>query len=120
MSALTQRFPVSAPIAAGDLVDQLRVEPPGGRLKVGDPRDPTTIIGPLVAERQLRRVEDYIAAGVAEGARIALGGGRPPEWPDGWYIQPTLFADVDNGMRIAREEIFGPVLCAIQIGRAHV
>jgi aldehyde dehydrogenase (NAD+) len=95
----------------GEFIDSLSAAI--GRLKVGDPRDPTTIIGPLVAERQLRRVEDYIAAGVAEGARIALGGGRPPEWPDGWYIQPTLFADVDNGMRIAREEIFGPVLCAI-------
>ncbi|MDB5394951.1 MAG: aldehyde dehydrogenase [Rhodospirillales bacterium] len=83
------------------------------RLKVGDPLDPTTIVGPLVAERQLRRVEDYIASGVEQGARIVLGGGRPAEWPDGWYIQPTLFADVDNGMRIAREEIFGPVLCAI-------
>jgi betaine-aldehyde dehydrogenase len=84
-----------------------------GRLKVGDPRQPDTIIGPLVAERQLRRVEDYIAAGVAEGARIVRGGARPPEFHDGWYIQPTLFADVDNDMRIAREEIFGPVLCAI-------
>jgi aldehyde dehydrogenase (NAD+) len=95
----------------GEFIDSLSAAI--GRLKVGDPRDPATIIGPLVAERQLRRVEDYIAAGVAEGARIALGGGRPPEWPDGWYIQPTLFADVDNGMKIAREEIFGPVLCAI-------
>jgi aldehyde dehydrogenase (NAD+) len=84
-----------------------------GRLQVGDPLDPTTIVGPLVAERQLRRVEDYIATGIAEGARVVLGGARAPEWPDGWYVQPTLFADVDNRMRIAREEIFGPVLCAI-------
>jgi len=84
-----------------------------GRLKVGDPLDPATIVGPLVAERQLRRVEDYIASGVAEGARIVLGGGRVPDRPDGWYIQPTLFANVRNGMRIAREEIFGPVLSVI-------
>jgi len=84
-----------------------------GRLKVGDPLDPATIIGPLVAERQLRRAESYVASGLADGARIALGGGRAPEWPDGWYFQPTLLADVDNGMRIAREEIFGPVLCVI-------
>jgi len=84
-----------------------------GRLKVGDPREPDTIIGPLVAERQLRRVEDYIASGVAEGARIVRGGARPSNRQEGWYIEPTLFADVSNDMRIAREEIFGPVLCAI-------
>jgi len=95
----------------GEFIDSLSYAI--GRLKVGDPLDPATIVGPLVAERQLRRVEDYIAIGIAEGARVVLGGARPPEWPDGWYVQPTLFADVDNRMRIAREEIFGPVLCAI-------
>jgi acyl-CoA reductase-like NAD-dependent aldehyde dehydrogenase len=84
-----------------------------GRLKVGDPLEPETIIGPLVAERQLRRIESYIASGVAEGARIVAGGTRPTDLPDGWYIQPTLFADARNDMRIAREEIFGPVLAAI-------
>jgi betaine-aldehyde dehydrogenase len=84
-----------------------------GRLQVGDPLDPATIVGPLVAERQLKRVESYIAAGVAEGARVALGGGRVADRPEGWYVQPTLLVDVDNAMRVAREEIFGPVLCAI-------
>ena len=95
----------------GEFVDGLAAAV--GRLKVGDPLDPDTIVGPLVAERQLRRVEAYIASGSAEGARVVAGGGRPPRFPDGWYIEPTLFADVGNGMRIAREEIFGPVLSAI-------
>jgi acyl-CoA reductase-like NAD-dependent aldehyde dehydrogenase len=83
------------------------------KLKVGDPLEPDTIVGPLVAERQLRRVESYIASGLAEGARVVIGGGRPPGLPKGWYVQPTLFADVANEMQIAREEIFGPVLAAI-------
>ena len=87
-----------------------------GRLKVGDPLDPDTIVGPLVAERQLKRVEGYIASGVEQGARIVRGGARVADRPQGWYIQPTLFADVDNGMRIAREEIFGPVLSIIPYG----
>jgi acyl-CoA reductase-like NAD-dependent aldehyde dehydrogenase len=84
-----------------------------GRLKLGDPLDPDTIIGPLVAERQLRRVQSYIAAGIADGARVVTGGGSPSGLDGGWYVQPTLFADVANNMRIAREEIFGPVLAAI-------
>ncbi len=85
-----------------------------GRLKVGDPLAPDTIVGPLVAERQQSRVESYIAAGIAEGARVVVGGsGRPPGLDSGWYVQPTLFADVTNNMRIAQEEIFGPVLAAI-------
>jgi len=83
------------------------------RLRVGDPLDPATEIGPLVAERQRDRVEGYVAAGRAEGARVVVGGGRPAAFPRGWFFEPTLFADVDNGMRIAREEIFGPVLVAI-------
>jgi betaine-aldehyde dehydrogenase len=84
-----------------------------GRLKVGNPLESDTIVGPLVAERQLRRVESYIASGIAEGARVVIGGGRPEGMGEGWYVQPTLFADVTNDMRIAREEIFGPVLAAI-------
>ena len=84
-----------------------------GRLKVGDPLDPATIVGPLVAERQVKRVESYIASGIADGARVAMGGGRVPDRPDGWFVQPTLLVDVENDMRVAREEIFGPVLCAI-------
>ncbi|MEV7519326.1 aldehyde dehydrogenase [Streptomyces sp. NPDC091371] len=82
-------------------------------LTVGDPHDPATEVGPLVAERQRRRVEDYIASGRQEGATITVGGGRPPSRPKGWYVEPTIFADVESGMRIAQEEIFGPVLVVI-------
>ena len=81
---------------------------------VGDPDDPTTEIGPLVAERQQERVDKYIALGQEEGARLVVGGnGRPDGIEKGWYVQPTVFADVDNKMRIAQEEIFGPVLAVI-------
>ncbi len=83
-----------------------------GDLHVGDPLDLTTQVGPLVAERQRTRVEGYIEAGKAAGARVAVGGERPSH-EKGWYVAPTLFADVDNSMKIAREEIFGPVLSVI-------
>src|SRR5205085_9969564 len=80
----------------------------------GRPADPATEIGPLVAQRQQERVEKYIALGQEEGARVALGGnGMPDGLSSGWYVRPTVFADVDNGMRIAQEEIFGPVLSVI-------
>ena len=83
-------------------------------MTVGDPDDPTTEIGPLVAERQQERVDKYIALGQEEGARVVVGGnGRPSGIEKGWYVQPTVFADVDNSMRIAQEEIFGPVLAVI-------
>jgi aldehyde dehydrogenase (NAD+) len=81
-------------------------------MRVGDPADPETEIGPLVTDRQRRRVRDYIRLGRNEGATIATGGAEPP-FEQGWYVAPTVFADVHNGMRIAREEIFGPVLCVI-------
>jgi aldehyde dehydrogenase (NAD+) len=77
----------------------------------GDPRDPTTAIGPMASERQWERVQSYIRRGVEEGARIVVGGpGNPKGLPDGYFVRPTLFADVTNDMTIAREEIFGPVL----------
>ncbi len=78
-------------------------------LVVGDPMDTRTDVGPLVSARQRDRVESYIAAGKAEGARLVSGGGRPSHMSTGWYVEPTLFADVDNKMKIAQEEIFGPV-----------
>jgi betaine-aldehyde dehydrogenase len=81
---------------------------------VGDPFDPGTDIGPMVSQRQQHRVNSYIELGTQEGARLVVGGARAPEGLDrGWYVRPTLFADVDNTMRIAREEIFGPVLVVI-------
>jgi betaine-aldehyde dehydrogenase len=80
---------------------------------VGDPLDPGTFVGPLVAQRQRDRVEGYIAAAQREGAKLAAGGGRPAHLDRGWYVEPTLFTEVDNRMQIAREEVFGPVVCAI-------
>ncbi|HEU5035417.1 MAG TPA: aldehyde dehydrogenase [Nocardioides sp.] len=83
-------------------------------MQVGDPLDPATEIGPMVAQRQQERVEKYIALGQEEGARLVVGGnGMPDGLSSGWYVRPTVFADVDNGMRIAQEEIFGPVLSVI-------
>ncbi len=79
-------------------------------MKVGDPGDPETEIGPLVSWRQRERVEGYIQVGVAEGARILLGGKRPDRQQRGWFVEPTVFWGVKPGMTIAREEIFGPVL----------
>ncbi|MFJ2746049.1 aldehyde dehydrogenase [Streptomyces sp. NPDC087440] len=82
-------------------------------LKVGDPMDPATEVGPLVARRQQQRSLDYIRIGQEEGAKILAGGGRPASQEHGWYVEPTLFGSVDNSMRIAREEIFGPVICLL-------
>ena len=82
-------------------------------MKVGDAMDPETEIGPLAAERQRDRVEGYITSGKEQGARITVGGGRPAGLDRGWFVEPTVFADVTNGMRIAQEEIFGPVLSVI-------
>ena len=83
------------------------------QVKVGDPFDDDTQMGPLVAERQRDRVEGYIAKGVAEGATLATGGGRPKHLERGWYVEPTIFGNVDNSSSIAQEEIFGPVLSVI-------
>ena len=79
----------------------------------GDPTDGGNIMGPLINARQRDRVLGYVEAGVAEGARLVTGGGRPAHLDKGWFVEPTLFADVDNSMRIAQEEIFGPVLVLI-------
>jgi aldehyde dehydrogenase (NAD+) len=80
---------------------------------VGDPLDEGTQIGPLVSARQRDRVESYIAQGRDGGARVAAGGGRPKSQERGFFIEPTVFANVDNSATIAREEIFGPVLSVI-------
>ncbi|WP_329454683.1 aldehyde dehydrogenase [Streptomyces sp. NBC_01497] len=83
-------------------------------LTVGDPADPATFIGPMVRAEQQRRVRSYIDLGIEEGARLVTGGPDLPEGLDGgYYVRPTLFADVDNAMRIAQEEIFGPVIVVI-------
>jgi aldehyde dehydrogenase (NAD+) len=82
-------------------------------LRTGDPLDKTTEIGPLVSTTQRQRVLGYIESGRSGGARLTTGGGAPADWSAGWFVEPTVFADVDNSMRIAREEIFGPVLCVL-------
>lgn len=84
-------------------------------LPVGDPLDPTTLIGPMVSQTHRDRVEQYIAKGRDEG-RLVVGGGRPAGLDRGWFVEPTLFADVDNNATIAQEEIFGPVLAVIPYG----
>ena len=82
-------------------------------ITIGDPYDPKTKLGPITMKSQLERIEGFIAQGIAEGATLATGGRRPPQIKSGYYFEPTLFANVDNQMSIAQEEIFGPVLCVI-------
>jgi aldehyde dehydrogenase (NAD+) len=82
-------------------------------VKVGDPFDQTTQMGPLAAQRQRDRVEGFIAKGLEEGATLATGGGRPAHLDLGWFIEPTVFGNVHNDSTLAREEIFGPVLSVI-------
>jgi aldehyde dehydrogenase (NAD+) len=81
---------------------------------VGDPADPKTAIGPMVSQRQYDRVQSYIRKGIEEGAELLVGGeGRPRGLEAGYFVKPTVFVNVRNDMTIAREEIFGPVLCVI-------
>jgi acyl-CoA reductase-like NAD-dependent aldehyde dehydrogenase len=95
-----------------EYVDALAAEM--ASLRVGDPSDPQTQLGPLVSRRQQQRVCDYIRIGQQEGAQLVVGGDDMPDGLDrGWYVRPTLFARADNAMRIARDEIFGPVITVI-------
>jgi len=83
-------------------------------MKVGEPADPTVEIGPMVSQRHQGRVQDYIALGESEGAKVVIGGpGRPADQPTGWYVRPTVFSEARNEMRICQEEIFGPVITVI-------
>lgn len=82
-------------------------------MNMGDPANPVTELGPMIHERHFQRVKAYIQTGLDEGARLVTGGQTPAELEPGYFIQPTLLADVSNDMRVAREEIFGPVVCAI-------
>ena len=109
-NALTR---VLVPAARHDeYVDALAAEMT--KIAVGDPSDPNTQMGPLVSQRQQQRVRNYIESGQHEGARLVVGGSDMPDGIDrGWYVRPTLFAAADNAMRIAREEIFGPVITVI-------
>lgn len=84
-----------------------------GNYRVGDPLDPNTQMGPLVANAQWRNVKDLVDDGLAEGARIVCGGNRPALQPEGCYFAPTIMTEVNNRMRVARQEIFGPVVVVI-------
>jgi aldehyde dehydrogenase (NAD+) len=84
------------------------------KVVVGDPQDESTKIGPVVSQVQYDRIQRLIEAGIAEGAKLVAGGPGKPEGLDtGYYVKPTVFADVRNDMTIAREEVFGPVLVMI-------
>jgi betaine-aldehyde dehydrogenase len=83
------------------------------QVRVGDPFDPASEMGPMAMKRQLARVEDYIASGKSDGLTLATGGERPAGLNRGFYIEPTVFGHVPNDARIAQEEIFGPVICVI-------
>ncbi|MGW1557390.1 aldehyde dehydrogenase family protein [Streptomyces sp. NPDC002144] len=92
------------------LVDQLATY--AGRLKVGDPREPDTVVGPVITAAHRDRVESYVELGRKEGAVVVAGGERPP-LDRGFHVSPTLLADCTNDMRVAREEVFGPVVVVI-------
>jgi len=98
-----------------EIVDALAEALRGQR--VGDPADPETTVGPMVSDRQRDRVAGYVATGRHEGARVVVGGERmdlPGDLAGGWFVPPTLLDGVDNAMRVAQEEIFGPVLAVIE------
>src|SRR5207247_7106396 len=86
------------------------------KIKVGDPMDKATLMGPQVSEEQLNRIKSYVSIARDEGATVFAGGEQPKlegAFQNGYFFQPTIFSDVDNSMRVAQEEIFGPVSCAI-------
>jgi acyl-CoA reductase-like NAD-dependent aldehyde dehydrogenase len=82
-------------------------------VKPGDPADPSVMLGPVIREERRAAIEGYVASGCEEGAELVTGGGRPADLPHGYFLEPTIFANVRNDMKIAREEIFGPVVSVI-------
>ena len=84
-----------------------------GGIKPGDPTNPGTVCGPVISERQRDRVQSYLDLAIDEGGRFACGGGSPADRDRGFFIEPTVIAGLDNTARVAREEIFGPVLTVI-------
>ena len=95
-----------------EFVDRIKAKL--AKMKIGNPMEKDTDVGPLVSEKQQKRVLEYIETGKKEGASLVYGGGIPKGF-DGYFVEPTLFANVNNNMRIAREEIFGPVLSVIKV-----
>lgn len=99
---------------AGAFVDRLAAL--AAKVRVGDPMDPASQVGPVVSDRQLARVLDYIGAATADGGQVVAGGGAPSvvPHPGGYYVAPTVVANLDPGARVAREEVFGPVLSVLE------
>ncbi len=95
-----------------EVVDRLKIKI--AKMKIGNPKDKDTDIGPLVSDNQQKRVLEYIEIGKKEGAKLVYGGGVPKGFEQGCFVEPTLFTDVNNDMRIAQEEIFGPVIAVIK------
>jgi aldehyde dehydrogenase (NAD+) len=109
-SALTRMLVPRASLAAAEAI----AAAVAGQVRVGDPFAAGTALGPLVSDVQRQRVRDYIARGVAEGAKLVCGGAdAPADQPTGYFVQPTVFSEVTPQMTIAREEIFGPVLAIL-------
>ena len=109
--AMTTR--VLVPREAHDHLVQKMVDFVRGVVKVGDPADPSTFLGPVIREERRRKIEEYIESGKQEGAVLAHGGGRPKDLPHGYFLEPTIFCGVPNQIRIAQEEIFGPVVAVL-------
>jgi aldehyde dehydrogenase (NAD+) len=108
--SLGSRLFVQRPLYASFLE---RIAERARRIRVGQPLDRATHIGPQTSAEQLAKTEHYIALGKEQGARLVTGGGRPRGFDRGYFIEPTVFADVDNSSRLAQEEIFGPVLAVM-------
>ena len=108
--AITTRLVV--PRASYDAAVEAAAATMGG-LKPGDPTNPGTICGPVISARQRDRIQSYLDSAIAEGGRFACGGGRPADRDPGFFIEPTVIAGLDNNAKVAREEIFGPVLTVI-------
>src|SRR3989442_1262538 len=104
---------VLIPREAHDTLVQKMVDFVQGMVKVGDPADPGTFLGPVIREERRQKIEEYIESGKREGAVLAHGGGRPKDLRRGYFLEPTIFCAVPNTIRIAQEEIFGPVVSVI-------
>jgi aldehyde dehydrogenase (NAD+) len=104
---------VLVPAGVHDQFVQKMVDFVRGMVKVGDPADPSTLLGPVIRAERREKIEEYIATGKREGATLATGGGRPKDLPRGYFLEPTIFCGVSNRHRIAQEEIFGPVVSVI-------
>src|SRR5437660_1214956 len=109
--AMTTRILV--PREAHDHLVQKMVDFVRGMVKVGDPADPSTFLGPVIRDERRQKIEEYIESGKNEGAVLAHGGGRPKDLPRGYFLEPTIFCGVPNHIRIAQEEIFGPVVAVL-------